>query len=352
MRIELVGEVGARDVLTREIPGASADAPPAANERIAIAALRHAASRICPCSRRMLISAVTTALTGMLDAEDVVSLLELCLEELIGAGDVIQEADAETGRRLIYLSPPMFVRSGPSTIYLVGGFPEADWPPVGRLSDHGPYRRLSPAPDDTVLSEHGIAEFPLEAWLEHPTIRQPEEVLAQLDEALGQAGSAGGLLDLQILDPQRRNNYYVGRWVTPRNHTGTFVAKRRRKYGADAWCYVEVVNGEPVRFVDLPYLDTRFRACDDAWWLICAMDVIAGHPQELRVVETAEKTVIAFNMPMPMWVDRRLTVFGQPADRPTGSLFAYILGSEDIGREMEFLKSSLWLSPTPSKVEC
>jgi hypothetical protein len=349
--IDLIGSAAAHERMFDVYDLRSVPAPETLQlDDVAIAALRHAAARVCPCSPRTLAAVLTTALVGVVGSEaDVANAAKEAVQALVGTGDLILAADGDTGERQIYLSPPMFVRSSATTVFLVGGFPEADWPLSRQSVPFGAYRRLSPAPTEDELRDLGIGELPLEAWLEHPTIRTSAEIVAQLEVALSNAGPAGTLSDLRIVDPDARPNYYIGRFVVPKKHTGRFVARRSRRFGADAWSYVELVDGEPTRFVDLPLIDGRFRACDEGWWLMCAIDAAQGRGQQLNVSAMGDSSVLAFSMPMPSWVERRLRVFGEPADRPRGSLFAVSLSSEDAAREIEFLRATMWLSPTEAK---
>jgi hypothetical protein len=55
---------------------------------------------------------------------------------------------------------------------------------------------------------------------------------------------------------------------------------------------------------------------------------------------------IAFFMPIPMWAERRLRAFGEPADKPSSALFAFRMLAEEGEQEIPFLREMLWLSPT------
>jgi len=46
---------------------------------------------------------------------------------------------------------------------------------------------------------------------------------------------SGTVEELDIIDTARPNNYYRGRWTKPRNHSGTYIARRDREYGAAIW---------------------------------------------------------------------------------------------------------------------
>lgn len=323
-------------------PGANPDDQAGLNQ-IWYALLRHAAARVAPCTRSALLAAAATAVDGLVPgATDVRELLSNSLEELLVAGDLLQGNDSNLGRGVIYLSPPTYVRSSADTVYILGGSVERDSPLAVR--PHGPYRRVEPAPSDEHLQHLGFAELPIDAWLEHPPESPPDEILAALDAKLEGARRAGSLDGVEIVDPTRPRGFYVGRLVPPARHTGRFIARRSRRWGGAAWSYLELDDGEAVRFVDLPQLDRRFRACDEAWRAICARDAADEDPQQLRVTRQGTRVTLAFSMPMPMWVERRMQVFGDVVPGPRGALFAYRLSAEDAERQVTFLHNTLWMA--------
>ena len=68
---------------------------------------------------------------------------------------------------------------------------------------------------------------------------------------------------LSLIDPTSSVRYYRGRWVQPQAQTGRFVGRRSQAYGADLWCYIEMDEGQPRRFLDLPLRGSRARGCDE-----------------------------------------------------------------------------------------
>lgn len=344
--VQVVGPNEARRLLSIELANdigqvRERDGP----EALRLAVLRHAASRLCPCPRRLLVATAVTALLGILgDEAELVPQVSDAVDALIASGDLTSGIESAGGRPVLYLSPPLFVRRSPTKVYLVGGFPESDWPLSHAALVRDAYRQVSPAPSDDELKDLGIHPYPLDAWIEHPEPRSAEHLMAALDDRLERAGPPGALEELTIVDSAHRD-YYVGRFVTPKRQTGRFVARRRRKWGAQAWSYVELSKGEPQRFVNFPEIDRRFRGCDEAWWTICAQDAMGGRAQKIGLSTHAGSVTISFYMPMPMWVERRLRAFGEPGLTPPGALFAFELPADEAGAEIEFLQEMLWLDP-------
>jgi hypothetical protein len=103
--------------------------------------------------------------------------------------------------------------------------------------------------------------------------------------------------------------------------------------------------------IDLPQLDRRFRPCDEAWWVQCAIDAESGNPQLLRVHRPAVGAVeIATWTPLPMWAERRILLVGEPtAERGGGSLLSFAVDETEASEEVDFLKESLWLNIEDAK---
>jgi hypothetical protein len=348
MTLRLVERMQARDLLRRslatDLGAIDGDDEPA----LRLATLRRAASRLCPCSRRALIEAVTSALRGLLTPEGTArDAVDADIDALVGCGDLVPARHPDDSRPVLYLSPPMFVRRSEATVFLIGGLPEAAVPIPPTLTAHGVYRELTPAPSDQELMDLGLSPFPMEAWMEAPPDRRPADLLAELDQKLGAAPPSGDLRELSIIDNTMRPDYYVGRFLTPSSQSGRYLARRHRKWGGVVWCYVELIEGVPRRLIDLPQIDQRFRGRDEAMWLLCAADALRGQPQSVHVSEAADAITLAFDMPLPMWAERRLLTVGASSDaRPRGALLAYRVRVEEAPAELTFLSEKLWMERT------
>ena len=143
--------------------------------------------------------------------------------------------------------------------------------------------------------------------------------------------------------PRRSVRYYRGRWAEPRAQSGRFVARRSQAYGADLWCYLEMRSGNPERLIDLPAGGSRWRGCDEAWYLQMAIDAQRGEPQRFRIRAGPEDAlVLEFFSPVPMWARRRWDAVGEPVSA-SGCLFAYRLAEAELAEEMRFVREALWL---------
>ena len=317
------------------------------------AALRHAASFLCPVTPARLAGAVTARVQPLLgDQDDLRCRVDELVDALVGYGDLVEIADASDGRnrRLLFLGYPRFVRREADNCILIGIRPEAG-SLVGeelmhRVEHRGHMRRLK-IDEATVgdLEQYGLVDVAADRWLRAPAAVSSAEFLRHLNEALDRQPASGDIAELRIMDPNSPVTYYRGRWraPTPKDH-GRFVARRSQSYGADLWCYVELIAGISARFVDLP-LDARERACDEAWRLEAAIDAVAGKPQPAYVHGSGEgKLVIGIASPLPTWLQRRWDFFGEPA-RSKGSLFAYRFSARDAREELKYAKEMLWLEP-------
>ena len=88
------------------------------------------------------------------------------------------------------------------------------------------------------------------------------------------------------------------------------------------------------------------RGCDEAWLAQMAVDARRGEPQEFRVRQGVRGArVLQLFSPVPMWVQRKWDVIGEPTPS-SGCLFAYRFTDTEIAEEVQFLRDALWLSET------
>lgn len=323
------------------------------DEQIAVLAtlLRRASAVRCPCSPAALVDAVAETLRGLRVDQDIRSRVDETLEGLIACGDLLLAKVHAGDEETVHLAPPSYVRRKSGALFMFGGFPDIGMPLsqdlLARLTSRGCTRQL--AADGTIpvveiLDEQGFIDYPLHAWIEAPMIRPPAEIVNSMNRLLDAQGRSGEVEGLLVLDGTRPQDYYRGRWAAPQRRSGRFVARRPRKWGAPIWCYVELEEGEPLRLIDLPQLDRRFRGCDEAWWLQNALDAEAGRPQVVQVRRSSGRlTRVSVQTPLPMWAERRLLLVGEPAgDRPGGELLAYQIDPGETDEELAFLAETLW----------
>lgn len=316
--------------------------------------LRRAAGYMSPCSAATLIRAVTTPLEGLANELDALrEKVEEVLEALIAHGDLIEQKDITSGdgAALIYAAPPSFVVRKSGSVILLGIVPDLRTPLPSELEARiqyiGHVRRILAASGESlkdVLQEIGTIELTEDYWLRAPIVIPAQKHVAAANEMLSKApGFSSEIPGLSILDGEQPVRYYRGRWSAPKKHTGRYIARRKQLYGADLWCYVELVNGNAQRLCDLPFQVSRHRGCDAAWHLQMALDANNERPQEFSVVdETSGQKIFKFFSPIPQWAQRRLSAVGTPVNMK-GCLFAYRVSAEEIEEERKYLLESLWL---------
>lgn len=321
------------------------------------AALRRAAGFLTPCPRRALIAAVSSALAPLQSSDEFQVAVGEVLNGLIAIRDLIEAPaihPAEQRGVLVHRAPMSFVRTGERAVLLgvrkddVEAFASSDEVAVERI---GHVRFVRPTTEQASadlwrrLVQTGLIEIPIDVWLKRPRGRTPADLIATLDRHLEAAQPFAGLPDLRILDGARSPRHYLSRWVSPTGQSGRFVGRRPRAYGADFWVYVELLQGQAVRFVDLPVLEESYHAFDEARWAQAAIDSINGTPQLYEIQRDGSGHVtLSLYAPVPSWATRRWGVFGLPGEPAEGALFAQSFGEDQIEGEINFVRQSLWLA--------
>lgn len=318
-------------------------------------ALRRAASFMCPCTSVSLVRAVVRPLRGLVNNLDALQdrAYEV-LEAMLAHGDLFEQRGArstESGEALlVYAAPPAFVLRQSRSMMLLGVASDQLSALPRELERRIEYlhhiRILKPQLNEDLrrdLLQLGLIELPSERWLNAPPTASAEQHIRRLDLLLDAAMPSRDIPGLSILDSERPVRFYKGRWTDIRSQTGRFVGRRAQAFGADLWCYVELEAGHPVRMIDFPLGASRWRGCDEAWYLQMALDRQRGKPQLYRLSENQRGTkVVEFFSPAPMWVRRRLDAFGEPV-LSSGSLFAYRIPEAEVEEELTFLRTALWL---------
>jgi hypothetical protein len=321
------------------------------------AALRRAASFLCPCSATTLVRGVVRPLRDLVADLDVSKeLVEQTLEAMIAHGDVLEERDIADDQStqtstLLYAAPASFVRRRSGAVILLGvSSDQVSALPnemEQRIEHVGHVRRLKPAPGEDLrseLRELGLIELSYDAWLRSPATETAASHAARARQSLDSAYPSRDIPGLLLLDPMRPVCYYRGRWVEPKSHTGCYVGRRSQAYGADLWCYVQVRDGQPEQMIDFPRAGSRWRGCDEAWRLQLAIDAQRNEPQRFRIrTGPGESTTLELFSPVPAWARRRWDAIGEPLVSSGGCLFAYRFAQIEIEEEVRFARESLWL---------
>lgn len=334
------------------------DSQEAALDDAALAGLgRRSAGIHCPCSRATLRASLLECTRGLPTAYDsLTEAIEEAIEALIVGGDLLElndvvTEDSDVRQTWVFAALPGFVERPSGSVFLFGVVPDQDSLLPAALSDRvlyrGATRLLEPRSGEDLpheLRELGLQQLSDGAWLKSPRTEDPPRLIARHQQLLARESPVTEVPDLQLLDPARPVRYYRGRWVRPTNQNGTFVARRPQEFGAPIWCLVDLHNGAPVRLLDLPLKQTRWRACDAAWHLQMAIDHCNGRPQCYR--RRADQGGVRFDFfsPLPQWSQRRFMILGRPVPRER-SLLSYVLPANEADTEEAFLQQTLWLSP-------
>ena len=252
---------GCRDTLA--LPG---DGGPPLDEALLAALARRSAGIHCPCSRATLRTSLLECMRGLPSSYDSLpAAIDDAIEALIVGGDLLELADvvvddSDVKQTWVFAAPPSFiVRPKSGSVFLIGIVADQDTFVPSTLTErvhHRGYTRiLEPQPGEDLpqqLRELGLQQLSDRAWLKAPRIEDPADMLGRHQRLLNRQLPITGIRDVQILDSTRPITYYRGRWTGPTDQSGTFVARRPQEFGAPIWCLVELRDGEPVRFLDLP----------------------------------------------------------------------------------------------------
>ena len=359
----MIERISATEVLAdcRPMLGMSSSQEAALDDATLAGLGRRSAGIHCPCSRSTLRASLLECTRGLPSAyNSLPEAVDEAIESLIVGGDLLElndvvTEDSNVRQTWVFAAPPGFVVRPSGSVYLFGVVPDQDslLPSTlsGRVLHRGATRLLEPRSGDDLpheLSELGLQGLSADAWIKSPRLEDPAKLINRHQQLLACEDPATDVPDLLILDSAQPVTYYRGRWTKPTNQDGMFVARRPQEFGAPLWCLVDLRNGAPVRLLDLPLKQTRWRACDAAWHLQMAIDHRSNGPQCYR--RRADNGGVRFDFfsPLPQWSQRRLMIFGTPAP-PDRSLFSYVLPANEAEAEEKFLQQNLWLSRVDSR---
>lgn len=299
--------------------------------------LRRSAGIHCPCSRTTLRASLVESTRALSENADTLpARLDAAIEALIVGGDLLElndviTDDSDVRGTWVFAAPPSFVLRPSGTAFLFGVVPDQDTFLPGSLAErvvyHGFTRMIAPTADEDLageLREHGLQHVSESAWFKGPKHESASAMLDRFELRLRAQPVGTPPHELEVLDSTRPVTYYRGRWVSLTNQTGTFVGRRPQEFGAPIWCFVELQEGVPLRFLDLPLKATRWRACDTAWHLQMAIDYCRHRPQLYRRRLDTGGVRFDFLSPLPQWSRRRLMVFGDAVARDK-SLFSSLV---------------------------
>lgn len=343
---------------TREALGLGAqNAGHAVDEALIAQLLRAIAWSNCPCHPSVLIREAERALQGLVpDADSLRARAIHVLDDLVATGDLLEPGQvsyaAEWTKGLLFPAPPSFAMLNKETAQLFGvaSEEELEGPPelIGRIVYDGSSRRVTARVGEALectLRVAGLRELSMQAWLGEPDFASPKDFLAAAKQRLKRAEPADASVDaLEVFD-STSGGIYSACWVTPRDRSGLFVARRPKAYGSNLWMLVDLANGLITRLVHLPTNGSSFRGCDEAWQTQLALDSVNGNHQKYRVRQDGGAVHLDMLFPLPRWAHRHMLVLGRQSST-FKSICTYQVPETLLSEAQSFLEQRLWLKTT------
>jgi hypothetical protein len=333
--------------------GFNVDSADLLTPEVLAALVRKTASFECPCPRAVLAKSVFRLLEPICPGDTLKDTVRGTVNSVTSYGDLVEmhEPSDTASNFLLYLAAPSFLQVSDTLFLLFGVTPDDEDmtpPDLRQRVEPVMYSRRLAVQDpkecrDTLL-QAGFESLKLDSWLRCPSRRTASELIALYDDALLKSGPPGVPEDVILIDPTQAVSHYKRRWTKLKKQTGRFVGRRSQTYGAQLWCYLEVSNGLVTRLLDFPLFETHWRAFDEAWHLLQAMDAVSGQPQGFRVRKTSQKGMAAMDLfsPVPSWATRRWDAVGLRT-MPNSSLMTYIFPEKQIDAECGFAAERMWL---------
>lgn len=354
----MLSEISKQQVLfnARKSLGLLPTADPVDDSLIA-AVIRRIASNNCPCSFASIVTSTVQYLKSIIDdTNDIDNVVDNILDKMIIGGDLLELSEVVSNdlgvkSTWIFANHPSFLFRPNGSVLIVGISADDNSfiaPLINRIEYQGIRRIIKSAPTENlrpILKGLGLTEIDETTWLRMPKKLKPEAYLLDMNERLSKANPTSEIPGLMILNYETNPGFYRGRWTSPKNHSGRFVAKRPHLYGINIWCYVELCDGKLQRFIDIPFKFNNIlqRGCDVAWQLQMAIDHARKHPQFFNLRQTQEGDIFDFYSPIPQWAERRFIAIGKSV-APEKCLFSYQVLQEDSQNETTFLHEYLWLN--------
>ncbi len=317
------------------------------------AILRRIAASSSPCPRDTIVGTALEAFAGLGDPAEMKVLVRDVLDRLIVTGDLLELGGTSTLPSVaaddwLYCAPPAFLALEES-ILLLGIDAEDQATLPASLREQVQYRReLRVLPSDDMdatreqLLDAGYYEVSRAAWTRLPQAQTARKFLDAAVRRLEESGGQGQLAGLKVVGSANSSHNYASRWTAPDGKSGHFVGRRPQAFGSDLWVFVELQEGRPIRFVDLPWRGGKFRGCDHGWRIQSALDTVSGNPQSYRIAyQDSGVASYEFFSPLPLWAERQLRIHGEKV-ATKGTLFAYELERQADHGIDDLLQSYMW----------
>lgn len=317
------------------------------------AVLRRIAVTTCPCPRETFVGSAVDAFTGLGEAEAIKVRVREVLDSLVVIGDLLELGGSTAlpgvvAEDWLYCAPPAFVDRG-GAVLLLGIEPEdqAALPPSlrNRVVRRRELRYLQSNGEDGIteqLRAAGYVEISKVAWTRPPQNQTADAFFEGVVRRLRESGGQGALEGLQVYGSADEEKHFASRLISPAGRSGYHVGRRPQAFGSPIWIFVELDQGRPVQFLDLPWRGGKYRGCDHGWRIQSALDARRDRPQTYRVVPLEENLDrYEFFSPVPLWIERRIRIEGERV-RAKDALFAYALDRHSGHGIDELVQSYMW----------
>lgn len=330
------------------------------SDALLAAILRRLSDFTCPCAPSTLVSAALASVQTLVIVRpsDLKDRIEELIENLLTSGDLLELSkvtihDQGDKENWLFVAPPGFVQRPSGRIYIFGIAPDnASFLPdslAKRVHHLKTARFIEPQEGESladILRSFGLREISNQTWINSPKLESAQAHLQAVKLRIAGEGRCGDIPGLTIISNSTKQVAYRERWRVPQGDTGIFVARRPQAYGAPIWGVAELDNGKAIKFLDLPYKESRHRGCDIAWRIQLAMDYVNGTPAAYRCEWKGDGWLLHLTFPIPLWAQRKLSFIGaHDANSSRAQPFSFWIPDSEIHAEKVFLNDYLWFSP-------
>ena len=301
--------------------GFNVDSADLLTPEVLAALVRKTASFECPCPRAVLAKSVFRLLEPICPGDTLKDTVRGTVNSVTSYGDLVEmhEPSDTASNFLLYLAAPSFLQVSDTLFLLFGVTPDGEDmtpPDLRQRVEPVMYSRRLAVQDpkecrDTLL-QAGFESLKLDSWLRCPSRRTASELIALYDDALLKSGPPGVPEDVILIDPTRAVSHYKRRWTKLKKQSGRSLAGVAA-YGSHY--HLPRTAMDSSRASSFPAIRTHWRAFDEAWHLLQAIDAVSGQPQGFRVRKTSLEGVAAMDLfsPVPSWrlAGGMLSVSGQ-----------------------------------------
>jgi hypothetical protein len=272
-------------------------------------ALRRMCGILCPNPRELIAAWTARSLSGLTGFADLDEEVNLGLDSLLIAGDIVEMTGEDAGAQ-VYLRAPAFMALDKHTYVFGIADDDAPFLPAdlqGRLNYRGASRYLEGTDAIGILSELGLQKLTEAQWCRKFNPGTAREQVTMLRNVLAVEGTSEDLEVQKLLSHNGKGQGYQARWVGPLDQQGIHVFRVSRTYGSAAWLIGDFEQGRLKRFAHIPLLEAGGRPCDAAWLAQLALDAEAGRANSYRLTNSQGASTIALTFPLPTMAHRHLT---------------------------------------------